>query len=160
AEKQLPREGPLSRAVLRHPAALGVGLSLLPHLAGFAVVLGYDALWLASHPDGPKLLPPFVALALSCIAVACVPAGWLICGIGRPVWAGLRRLQGAGSMDSAEVAALRRRGLCKPLWALAVSGAGWLPAGILVPLLLSELVQPVGWQVSLHLGLSFAMAGL
>jgi small neutral amino acid transporter SnatA (MarC family) len=30
----------------------------------------------------------------------------------------------------------------------------------LLPLLLSELAQPVGWEVYLHFGLSFAIAGL
>lgn len=63
-------------------------------------------------------------------------------------------------MTSAEAAAVRRRGLCTPLCALALSAAGWLPPGILVPWLLSEFVQMLPWKVCWHLGLPFAIAGL
>jgi serine/threonine protein kinase len=160
AEKQLPPEGPLSRAVLRHPAALGVGLSLLPHLVGLAVVLGYNALWLAGHADGPRLLLPFLGLVFFPMAVAFGLAGWYVWGRGRPVWAAVRHLQEGGAMAGAEAAAVRRRGLCTPLCAMAMSAAGWLPPGILVPWLLSEFVQPLRWEVCLQLGLPFAVAGL
>src|SRR5262249_38261837 len=77
AMKEMPPAGPLTRAALRHPAVWGGILSLLPHVIGAGVDLGYNALWLSALPAGADLLAPFVLLALSYTAIAFLVTGWL-----------------------------------------------------------------------------------
>jgi serine/threonine protein kinase len=159
-QKQLPPPGRLSRAVLRHPIVVPVLLVLLPHLIGAAVDLSYNTLWLMASPDGSSLVLPFVALALGYSAIAFVVTGWVAYRMAGPIFAAVGRLQSGESLTTEEVTRVRRWALRTPFWAMVLSGAGWLPGGLLIPWLLSVLVQPVGWEVYLHFGLSFTIAGL
>jgi serine/threonine protein kinase len=160
AHKQMPPAGPLTRAAVTHPMPTAIWLVLLPHLFGASVDLGYNVLWLAGTPDGGRLALTFVALALGYSAAAFSVTGWLTVRLCRPTAELSLRLRAGETMDAASVDALRRRSLWNPWWGMVLSGIGWLPGGVLMPVLLSWLAGPLDWAVYLHLALSFTIAGM
>jgi serine/threonine protein kinase len=158
-DKELPAGGVLTRFSVRHPFwALSV-LTLLPHVLGSAVNITYNTLWIV---DGltPAQQACFGRLVLGYNAVIYTGCLWLLYRLIAPVFRGWRRLLNAGPMTAAEATALRRHALTLPLWAVVLSCAGWLPGGILFPLGLSVLSEPVSVRESAHFLVSFTISGL
>lgn len=160
SHKELPPAGPLTRATYHDPRLFCVVLPLLPQLVAAVVDLTYNHLWLSSHPEGARWHSTFTWLALGYTAAALVATGWAAHALCAPLWQAWDLLRQGADMDADRLAAVRRWAVRIPLWALVLSCLGWLPGGILVPLVLAALVGPVGGEVFLHLGLSFTLAGL
>jgi hypothetical protein len=55
---------------------------------------------------------------------------------------------------------MRRRALALPLWAAGLSCIGWLPGGVLFPLLIHLMAGPVSSKVFSHFLFSFTISGL
>jgi hypothetical protein len=62
--------------------------------------------------------------------------------------------------DGEQVARVRRLALRLPLWAIVLSCLGWLPGGLLFPLGLHLLADPVRPEVFGHFLVSFTLSGL
>jgi hypothetical protein len=71
----------------------------------------------------------------------------------RRVW---RRLSGPDPPSAPAVDTARRQALGLPIWCVFLSCLGWLPGGVLFPLLLGD----VSGGVSRHFLISFTIAGL
>ncbi|HEV2949951.1 MAG TPA: serine/threonine-protein kinase, partial [Gemmataceae bacterium] len=59
-----------------------------------------------------------------------------------------------------DLAAMRRRVLALPLWAAGLSCIGWLPGGVLFPLLIHLTAGPISSKVFSHFLFSFTISGL
>src|SRR5262249_31794918 len=69
------------------------------------------------------------------------------------------RLTGSDGDDDAAARA-RREALRLPLWAVLVSCLGWLPGGVLFPLLIDRRAGPVAGEVFARFVVSFTISGL
>lgn len=159
-QNALPAAGPLTRATCRHPRLMSVLLPLLPHLAGAAVDLAYNSLGLATYPDGARWQATFTRLALGYTAVTLLATGAAAYLLTMPMWRVWQLLQEGAAVDNQSLAATRRWAVRIPFWALVLSSLGWLPGGVVVPLVLAALAGPLPGTVFVHLGLSFSLAGL
>jgi hypothetical protein len=156
SQRELPRAGPLVRAAGRYPVLLAVALPSLPHVAGAALAVTYNALWLAAHPEAARWAPLFAALSLGYTAAALLftcRAAWRL---GGPLWRTWRSPEGADA-DADTLAGRRAGALGIPRLALGLSCLGWLPGVVLVPATLAVLAGP---RVALHLLPSYAVAAL
>jgi serine/threonine protein kinase len=159
AEKALPRAGPLTRTLLRHPFSVGLLLLLLPHLIGSAVNIAYNKLCIVEQM-GPIQLDAFKHLVLGYNLLA-YPLGLLVTVVvAAPIWRCWKRLTAMEPMDLAIVAACRQRLLAVPGWVIVLSAAGWLPGGLLFPLGLYCLTGECDASVFHHFLVSFTISGL
>jgi serine/threonine protein kinase len=159
AECDLPAAGPITRALMRQPFALGLVLLLLPHFLGSVVNIAYNHLRIMGRLSAPQqaafwqLVPAYNLVVYPLGLVAMV----LLMG---PLWRCWQRLQAGESMSEAAVAGGRRRLLALPGWAMVLSAAGWLPGGLLFPLGLWFLAGACEAAVFEHFLLSFTISGL
>jgi serine/threonine protein kinase len=155
-EKALPAAGPLTRALQRWPIALGCLLALLPHVFGSVVNVSYNTLRIVGHLTAPQK-SAFFGLVLGYNAIV-YPACLVLLIV--LVLRLRRRLMRQGYSDSREEAVTRRALLRLPLWVVLVSCIGWLPGGLLFPLGIDLLAEPVGLDVIAHFVVSFTISGL
>ncbi len=154
AKRALPKPSRVGRWVTAHPAwALGL-TAILPHLAGSAAQISYNAVEV-KLVGAQKAAFTVVALVYNLIAYP-VCFGIAVLLIRRQV-RGLKRLDG---LPGADIDALRARA-CRLAGQMALLGAiGWLPGAALFPLLIDAQAGPVRWPVYGHFAISFALAGV
>jgi hypothetical protein len=160
AEREMPPAGPLTRASQRWPIFMGFALSLVPHVLGSLLSIGYNVLRIGGDlPPAEQGLVLWLTVAYTLLVfVVAVSAAWWVVA---PTAHGLRRLRAPEALDEKDLAALRRFALNMPLWGIGLSALGWLPGAGLVPLALGWLSgQPVPAGIYLHFLLSFGVAGL
>jgi hypothetical protein len=155
----LPAGGRLTRAALRRPFLLLALLVFLPHLFGSAVNISYNAVRIVTELTGEQR-ELFARLTLIYNAVVyplcLVVLGWLLLPVLR-VW---NRLEHTDPTEDLPVDEFRHNVLRWPLWAICLSCAGWLPGGLLFPLVLHTLAGPLPPAVFGHFLLSFTISGL
>jgi serine/threonine protein kinase len=158
-EKELPPAGPLTRALQRWPLLLGCLFGLLPHLLGSVVNVSYNALHIVGELT-PAQQTAFQRLVLGYNAVVYPVCVLVLVVLIRDVQRRRRRLREQGFADAADEAAARRAVLRLPSAAVLLSCVGWLPGGLLFPLGIGLLADPVGMAVFAHFLVSFTIAGV
>jgi hypothetical protein len=155
-ETELGPGGPVTRAALRHPFLVGGLLTLLPHVLGSIVNVSYNALRIVGRLTEEQKTT-FARLVsgynLAVYGASLIALYFLVAPVFR-AWHGLSRLDG-GRVDAARGQALRL-----PRWAVLLSCLGWLPGGLLFPLVLQLLSGPLGPEVWGHFLISFTVSGL
>jgi serine/threonine protein kinase len=158
-DKDLPRGGLLTEAVVRHPFAWGLVLLMLPHLLGSIVNISYNALEIV-HQLSPAQQAVFGNLVLVYNLLVYPAAVILMIQLIAPIWRTWGRLQRGEMVPAQEVNSVRKRVLQLPVWAIVLSCAGWLPGGLLFPLGLHLFSGPCPPSVFGHFLVSFTISGL
>ncbi len=158
-ERQLPRPGPLTRAALRRPFLWLVILAFLPHALGSLVNISYNSLEIVGHlrPDQQSVFGQLVLVYNLVAYPACLA---VLIGLAVPAIRVWRQRSARRLPDKAPLAAVRRRMLAWPAWTVGLSCVGWLPGGLLFPLVIHLRSGPVSPTVFGHFALSFALSGL
>ena len=159
AVKELPPPGLLTRAALKHPFAWIVGLVFLPNLLGSAVNISYNALRIVSGLT-PAQQTTFNHVVLVYNVVVYPFCFWIIWRLVTPIYRARRQLAESGAAETAALAAVRRRLISVPFWAVGLACLGWLPGGILFPLAIDRISGPVSFHLYLHFFASFTISGL
>jgi serine/threonine protein kinase len=157
-DREMPSAGPLTRAILQSPFRMLVVLALLPHVLGSAVNISYNALWLVKDLT-PAQQTCFARLVLGYNALMYPLCIWLLFHVVNRVYRVWRRLPAERLSDSA-MAQARRDVLQLPMWAVAISCAGWLPGGLLFPIGIHIWSDPVTPEKFGQFLISFAISGL
>jgi eukaryotic-like serine/threonine-protein kinase len=157
AQRQLGDGGALTRWAGRRPLAALVALALAPQLAGSLVNIAYNAVEVRLNPRQSGVFAQMILGYNALIWPICV--GILI-RLLVPVSSGLRRFQESGALSGLQVDELRRRALRLGSWGIILALSGWLPGGLLFPLLLDAIAGDVGWRVYGHFFTSFALSGV
>jgi MFS family permease len=161
AEHALPRPSWFARGAWKSPFLWLVLLAVGPQLIGSGVNITYNRIEVVGRLQ-PDQLDLFWDRLVPLYNAAIYP---LLIGVGvavvAPVYKTWRRLQSAQRVDPAEVDRARRRALNLPYWMLGIAAAGWLPGGVLFPLMLNGLLEEeVSRSVFAHFVTSFTLSGL
>jgi hypothetical protein len=152
--RALPRPARIGRWVLRRPILAMSLAGVVPHIAASVAQIGYNAVEVELGPAQQRAFV-WMVLAYNVVAypICCGTAFLLVWRIARAL-ARLRELAGPGIDD------LQRRGL-RLGWQFAALGAlGWLPGGILFPLVIDQAAGPLPTSTFAHFVVSFTMAGV
>jgi MFS family permease len=148
ARRALPAPGRLGRVVEARPVLALALAAVVPHLAASVVNIAYNAVEVRLTPAQERAFP-WLVLGYNAVAYPlCFGTGCLL------FWRIARALRQPG-VDEA-----RRRVRRLGWWAIALGALGWLPGGLVFPLVLDLAAGPVGWPVYAHFAVSFALAGL
>jgi hypothetical protein len=159
----LPRGRWLTRAAVARPFLFAAVMITLPHLLGSAVNIPYNLIRIVRELKDPQQETAFLLIVLGYNAVVypfCVCfffRQWLL--VYR-VWKKLSHPTGE-QVSPAEVDETRRRALRLPVWCVAGSALGWLPGGVLFPLLIDafskeQMAGVIYWRFLF----SFTVSGL
>ncbi len=77
-----------------------------------------------------------------------------------PVWRCWNGLAGTASLSDGEVEAARRQALQLPKWVAGLTVLGWFPGGVLFPLVIHLVEEPLPVDIWGHFVASFWMCGL
>ncbi len=148
ARRALPVPGRIGRWVVAHPVRALVLAALLPHLVSTIVNIGYNAVNVPLNPVQERVFTRLVvgynlAIYPLCFGTACV----LFLRIAR-------------SLQRPNVDDTRRRVRQLGWWTIGLGMLGWLPGGLVFPLVIDLAAGPVGWQTYAHYAVSFTLAGL
>ena len=161
--RQMERDFPQARAVtrlcLRVPVRTIIALAFLPHLLGSVVNITYNALCIVNNLS-QRQQQAFTEILLVYNAVVYPFCLWVVWRWVIPIFQLLRRLGGPERVEAEEAARLRRRALGVPALSVGLSCLGWLPGGLLFPLGIDWLAEPVPAAVVGHFLVSFTIAGL
>ncbi len=154
AQRALPAPSPVGRWMTTYPARSLALVASLPHLVASIVQIGYNAVEIHLNAAQGTVFA-WLVLAYNLVAYpACAGTGfWLF-------WRITRRLADIAVLPGPELDNLRRqvRLLCGQV---AVIGAiGWLPGGIIFPLVIDLFAGPLPWQTYAHYLVSFTLAGV
>lgn len=160
SELAMPPAGELTRLTLRHPLAVGVALTLLPHILAVLVNTAYTFLQIADRLSASGQQATFLWVSLLYTAVFLPTTSAIAFHLNRPLVRARRQLDDGAALDESLVAGVRRFALQFPSWCLALACLGWLPGGLLVPVIVQWLAPPVGSEVFLHCLLAYTISGL
>jgi hypothetical protein len=158
-QRQLPVPGPVTRAALRFPLLVGIILPLLPHMVGAAVSLCYNTIFIAAALETAWQRSMFLPLALTYTAIAFLITGSITYVLWAPIRCTLAQISRGQGVNEQQVLTTRRYAVGVPRWAAILSFVGWLPGGLIMPLLL-QIGGPVSPVVYAHFIASFTLAGL
>jgi serine/threonine protein kinase len=158
-EREMPTPGPLTRAAGRHPFAMLLILTIVPHLLGSLVNISYNALQIVGDLT-PAQQGTFAYLVLGYNVLVYPVCLVVFYHLLAPVWQTWRQLSRPGAINSEQMENMRRRALSWTKWVVWLSCVGWLPGGLLFPLLIHFLTGPVSTQVFGHFLVSFTLSGL
>jgi serine/threonine protein kinase len=151
----LPEPRPLTRWALSAPFWFVVLAIPLPHLLATVVNIAYNATRLQlSDPQlewFPLLVVVYNSLAYPILLGIFLRKVWLVHRTWRAVQHGLA---------PADVPQRRREALQLPGWLAGLSALGWLPGGLLFPLVLSVVAPPVPPLLFAQFLVSFTLSGL
>ncbi|MGI9455424.1 MAG: protein kinase domain-containing protein [Aeoliella sp.] len=158
-ERATRSEGFLIRAVKSHPIRWVIIFALLPQLVGSLFNISYNLLEIVPRLSDPqKALFGKLVLGYNAIVYpAAVVAGWALFAPLYRVW---KELHGKTPVAPARLEWARRRSLQLPMWLLLFAAVGWLPGGVLFPLLIDALKGSVSNGLYLHFIASFTLSGL
>lgn len=154
ARRALPQPSRVGRWVNSHPALALVLAGTVPHLLASVAQIGYNAVELRLD-DHQKSVFAILVVAYNLLAypVGIAIGVWLF---GRIV----RQLSRIAELPGPEVDRLRRRSR-RLAGQIAVLGAvGWLPGGLIFPVIIDLVAGPLPWQTYFHFAVSFTLAGL
>jgi serine/threonine protein kinase len=158
-ERDLPLGGPLTRAARCRPFTVGALLVLGPHVLGSLSNIVYNNVHIVSALTGAaattfwrvtliyNLFFPPLCLAIAYALLA-------------PLYRTWRQLAQPGPHNPEQVFAMRRRALNMPLWGAALACLGWLPGGVIFPLVLRLTGEVEVPGLFAHFFISFTLSGL
>ena len=158
-EKDFPRPRRLTRLSLQYPVLMLFILGFLPHLLGSAVNITYNAICIvedlseAQHQAFREVVLVYNAL----VYPLCL---WVLLRLAVPIFRTLNRLAGPQRIEPGEAAAQRRRAVAFPAVVIGLSCLGWLPGGVLFPLGIGLLAEPVDAAAYGHFLVSFTVSGM
>ncbi len=155
--KELPAGGKLVRAAERRPFLWFALLALLPHVLGSVVNISYNALRIDLTPAQREA---FARVTLGYNLLVYPLCLWLLYRLVIPVVRGWRGLTGAAAPEGPQLAELRRLVRRLPWGAALISALGWLPGGLVFPLVIDDRAGPIGAAVYGQFLISFTIAGL
>jgi serine/threonine protein kinase len=158
-ERDFPRPLRLTRVSERRPGLMITLLALIPHLLGSIVNITYNQLSIVKDLSA-RQEEAFGQILLVYNVLVYPLLVWVWCRAIVPILQLRRRLSGPEAVDAEEVRALRRESLELPALLIVLSALGWLPGGLLFPLGISLLSEPVGANVFGHFLVSFTVSGL
>ncbi|MCA9240488.1 MAG: protein kinase, partial [Planctomycetales bacterium] len=161
AEREIPPPSWFARSAWRPPFAWMVLLAVLPQAVGSAVNIAYNLTEIVDYLTEAqkemflyRLVPIYNAIVYPLLISV-----WL--AAAAPVNRMWKRLHSSQVVPEFDVALARRRALNLPYWMLGIAAAGWLPGGLIFPVLLDYLLpDPLPLKFYLHFLASFALSGL
>jgi hypothetical protein len=154
---KLPAGGRLTRWSERRPIAMLIALMLLPQFAGSVVNIAYNSVQIRLNPAQQAA---FGNVVLGFNLIVYPIAIFVVVRLMMPLVRAWRQLPGSGAMTGQQIDAIRMRALSLGSWVVLVALAGWLPGGLIFPLLIDLSAGSVPWQVYAHFLVSFALSGL
>ena len=146
---RFPAPGPIGRWVNAQPGRALALAAVLPHVAATVVNIAYNDTQIQFTTPDQKRAFLGVILGYNLIAYPiCVGTACWLC------WRIARALRREG------VDTVRRYVRQLGWWAIGLGALGWLPGGVVFPLVIDFLAGPVGWPVYVHFIVSFTLAGL
>ncbi len=159
AERDLPPPRPVASAAARRPFVVIAILALLPHVVGSVVNISYNliqivgALTASQQAAYDRLVLGYNLIVYpACVAVLCWRA--------LPAFQLWRALEASRIVDCDQAARVRRQVLTWPMWVVGLACVGWLPGGMIFPIGISVLSEPVPREVFGHFLASFTVSGL
>jgi len=155
--RELPQGGKLVQSAERRPFLWLAILALLPHCLASIVNISYNGLRIVLTDEQREAFAR-VTLAYNAIVYPlCLFWLWRQLTPVLRAWRGVNRPVAA---RGPQLAAIRRQMLRLPRVAAVVSALGWLPGGLLFPLVINWWAGPVEAAVYHHFLISFTIAGL
>src|SRR5262249_16384051 len=158
-ERDFPSPKPLTRLSERRPGLMITLVAVIPHLLGSVVNITYNQLSIMEDLSEPEK-KAFGQLILAYNVIVYPLLIWVWCRAIVPILHLRRQLSGREAVDVEEVRRLRRQSLKLPALLIVLSCLGWLPGGLLFPLGISLLSEPVSAEVFGHFLISFTVSGL
>jgi serine/threonine protein kinase len=158
-DRDFPPPLALTRATERRPGLMITLVALIPHLLGSIVNITYNKLSIVENLS-PAQEQAFGQVLLAYNLLVYPLLVWAWCRAIVPILQLRRRLSGTEAVDAEQVRALRRKSLKLPALLVVLSCLGWLPGGLLFPLGISLLTEPVSASVFGHFLISFTVSGL
>lgn len=159
AVRAMPQEIWFTRLVARNPLLWAILLTFVPHLVGSAVNIPYNKNQI-TYEWTDSQINQFRNVIIGYNAPVYSVALATLFYFFYPVFNTWNGLHSAERQDPEKVAATRRAMLRLPIIVLIASAIGWLPGGVLFPIVLSGLGVPITLNDFLHFLLSFALSGL
>jgi serine/threonine protein kinase len=160
AEVELPDAGQLTRAALRHPFWLIALLALVPHVLGSVVNILYNNGQIVGQLS-PTQATAFIHMVVGYNLIVYPICVWLLIRAALPAYWLFRELRrNSRTLEPGQFDEVRRQVQRWPLWVVCLSCAGWIPGGLVFPVGLSMLAEPVRADVFLHFLFSFTISGL
>jgi serine/threonine protein kinase len=154
ARRALPPAGRVGRWVARHPVPALALAAFLPHLAASAVNIGYNAVEIRLSPAQERT---FFGLV---VGYNLIVYPLVVAVVVRLLWKLARGLRAVETVPGPRADEARKRARRLGWWAIGLAAAGWLPGGLLFPLVIDLVAGPVPWQTYAHFAVSFTLAGL
>ncbi|QJW95016.1 hypothetical protein FTUN_2542 [Frigoriglobus tundricola] len=154
AQRALPAPSGIGRWVVARPAPALFLAGLLPHIVASIAQIEYNAVEVRLDAAQHRVFALLVVAYNLIVYPVCGGTGvylfrWVV-----------RRLPRLGELSGDEVDHLRQRAR-RLAWQIAALGAlGWLPGGVIFPLVIDLATGPVPWQMYSHFAVSFTLAGL
>ena len=157
-EKVPGQQSRLVRVCRARPFTLLLLLATLPHLVGSIVNISYNKLLIVDKDPAQQACFHWLVMIYNAIIYPFVVlvGFWVV----RRAYRGWVRLHADGELEPNESAAIRRRVLGLPGWAVALSFLGWLPGGIFFPAGLHFRAGPLSIGDSIRFFISFSISGL
>lgn len=154
ARRALPKPARIGRWVSAHPALALALAGLLPHLVASVAQIEYNAVEIKLNNSQQRVfLLLVIAYNLIAYPLCFGTAVWLIVRI-------VRHLPRLAQLPGLEVDRLRHRA-GRLAWQFAALGVlGWLPGGLIFPLVIDHATDSLGQQIYWHFVVSFTLAGL
>jgi eukaryotic-like serine/threonine-protein kinase len=148
ARRALPAPGRIGRWVTAQPVRALALAAIVPHIVASIVNIAYNAVEVPLNAAQERVFSWLVlgynlAAYPLCFGTACVLFRRIV-----------RALRGP-NVDEA-----RRRVRQIGWWSIWLGMLGWLPGGLVFPLVIDLAAGPVGWQIYAHYAVSFTLAGL
>lgn len=152
----LPRPGTLGRWTIRHPLAMLLTLAMIPHLAGSVLNITYNAVKIDLTAHQHAVFERIAMVYNGIMYPICVAAGALLLR----KFARDRRAVLKGEPCPRTIDQVRHDAVTLGHYGIAFALVGWLPGGVLFPLLLDGLAGPIDWEDYAHFAISFTLSGL
>lgn len=156
ARRQLPKPGWLGALAIRRPLTTLLALALIPHVVATLLNIAYNAVQIELNETQMQTFARITVTYNCLIYLVCVTWGVrLLRKFHR-----MRTQLLAGDIRGPDADFVRADSLTFGYRGNVFAFAGWVPGGILFPLLLDRLAGPLPWNACLHFGISFALSGL
>jgi serine/threonine protein kinase len=154
ARRALPEPGPIGRWVLANPIWALALAGVCPHLVASAVNIAYNAVQVQLNESQQRV---FVWLVVCYDLIAYFIFFGTACLLFRAIAVRLRVLPHADGPATDE---LRQRVRVLGWWGIGLGLAGWIPGGVLFPLIIDLKAGPLSWQTYGHFVVSFTLGCL
>ncbi|QEL17175.1 serine/threonine-protein kinase [Limnoglobus roseus] len=152
----LPRPGALGRAAIRYPLVVLLTLAMIPHLFGSVLNITYNDVKIQLTDYQHEVFTRIALIYNGIMYPICVAAGVVL--LRR--FARDRRAVLNGDPCARTIDQVRYDAVLLGHFGIAFALVGWLPGGVLFPLLLDWQAGPLDWHDYAHFAISFTLSGL